>query len=358
MTADDLKIQNKFKEAIQHVLRPPLRSNFLIINRTSDYLAGLAENAANELGLSVKTFPLNLQGPYESFPSELKEEIASSKYPRAMGFFTYPKGTDWKQKETPARVELIHGTIKKTMMGYAHAPGIDKDMALDGPIQCDYQEMSQKAEKMLDLLEGVEKVKITAPAGTDIEIEIPSKLKWKTDCIITPPDVYGNPGNMGNLPVGEICIYRRGEVSVAGKNVDFPVKLTGSGTIVCDVCADNIDKLVDPERPITISVENGFLTDFSSEDEAFHVLNNEWKEREKKYVGLKTVLEELGIGINDKARVLGNLLETEKLARTVHLALGHVRSHSDFIVSEPTVILTYGDKTERALMEDGVLKLD
>jgi len=363
MKSDDLIIQDKLEEVIRYVLQPPAKSNFLIINRTSNDLSELAEKAATGLGLKARIFSLDRQGPYYTFPSELIEEIRSLKYPRAMGFFTY-QDKEWKQKETPARVKLIHETIMKTPIGYAHGPGIDRDMILNGAGRADIKKMSHDAEKLLGLLDGVEKVEITASAGTNIDIEIPSELKWKTDCKITPPDVYGNPGNMGNIPMGEVCIFKRKEVSVAGKKVEYPIRLVGSGTIVCDVCADNIDKLIDPARPIRISLEGGVLTDFSSEDEDFNVLYEEWKSREAEYKekdkeeGLKAVLEEFGIGINNKARILGNLLETEKLAETIHLAIGHVDSHADFIVSKPTVLVTYKDRSERTIMENGNLILD
>jgi hypothetical protein len=357
MTSDDLKIQNKFREAIQYSLQPPEGSNFLIINRSADDLSSLAENAAKELGLKVSKFDLCFQGHYDTFPSELKKEIASGKYPRAIGFFCYPEDKDWGQKETPARVDLIYDVIKKTPIGYMHAPGIDRDMALNGAVQCDYRQMVKKSEKMLKLLNGVKKLHINAPAGTALDVEMPSEVIFETDCVAVPPDTYGNPGKMHNLPVGEVCALRRKKVSIAGKEVEYPVKLIGNGKIVCDVCADHIEKLVEPDKPIKIVLKDGIVTYFHSDDEAFKPVSDEWMKREIEY-GLPTVLEEVGIGINDKARRSKKLLETEKLAGTVHFAPAHIRSHADFIVDKPTVTITYGDKTERILMEDGVLKLD
>jgi len=360
MASDDQKIQNKLGEAIQYVLQPPTGSNFLIINRTSDYLAELAEEAAKELGLKVKPFNLDRQGPYDNFPPELKEEIASGKYPRAFGFFTY-QNTVWKRKETPARVEFLDKTIKQTSIGYLHAPGIKPDMILNGAGRADFQEMAMEAEKLLGPLKGVKTVQITAPAGTDIEIEIPSELIWETDCIIKPPDPYGDPGKWGNFIPGEGCIERRKKVSVAGREVEYPIKLIANGELVCDVCADSIDELVDPNKPIRISFKDGIVTGFSSEDEIFNDIYERWKAREKEYKGTdieKTVMEELGIGINKEARKVKEMLEAEKMSGTIHAAAGHVRSHDDFIVDKPTVLVTYEDKSKRTIMENGVLILD
>ncbi len=357
MTSDNLKIQNKLREAIQYSLQPPEGSNFLIINRSADDLSDLAKNAAKELGLKVSMSDLNLQGAYSTFPSKLKKQIASGKYPRAMGFFCYPEGQDWGQKETPARVELIYDFIKKTSIGYMHAPSIDWDMALNGAVQCDYRKLVEKSEKMLSFLNGVKKLHIDAPAGTSLNVEMPSEVIFETDCIAVPPDPYGNLGIMHNLPIGEVCALRRKDISVAGKEVKYPVKLIGNGKIVCDVCADHIEKFVEPDKPIKVVLKDGIVTYFHSDDKDFEPISNEWKERELEY-SLPTVLEEIGIGINDKARRSKKLLETEKLAGTVHFAPGHVKSHADFLVDEPTVTLTYADGAERILMESGVLKLD
>lgn len=356
MTSDDLKTQYKIQEAIQYVLQPSSGDNFLIINRNSDHLSGLTGNAAKALKLNIETFSLDKQGPYERFPSELKEEILSGKYPRAMGFFTYPEDTDWGQKETPARVDLLYEAIKKTPVGYLHAPGINPDMILNGPGRVNFKEMTTDAEKMLEALKGAKTVHITAPAGTDIKIGLPSELKWETDCIVVPPDPYGDPGIFGNFVPGEVFIERRRQVSVAGREVEYPIKLIGNGKIVCDICADNINKMVNPGKPITISFRDGILTDYSSPDQIFHVLLEEWKEREEKY-GLPTVLEELGIGINDKARRTPEMLEAEKMGGTIHAAAAHVNSHADFLVDKPTVTVTYEDKPKKTIMEDGTLTL-
>ena len=359
MTAGDVRIQRKFREAIEYSLQPPEGSNFLIINRNADELAGLAENAASDLGLKARMFNLSRQGPYESFPSGLKKEIASGKYPRAMGFFSYPENdiNNVGQRETPARVELVHEIIKKTPIGYMHAPGIDHDMALNGAVQCNYKEMIEKSEKMLRILKGAKSLHVNAPAGTALDIEIPPEVVFETDCIVTPPDAYGNPGVMHNLPIGEVCALRRKKFSIAGREVEYPVKLIGDGTIVCDVCADHIEKLVEPDKPIKITLRDGIVTYFHSDDEAFKPVFDEWMKRELEY-SLPTILEEVGIGINDKARRSKKLLETEKLGGTIHFAPGHVKSHADFIVDKPTVTLTYGKNRRRTLMKDGVLKLD
>ena len=70
---------------------------------------------------------------------------------------------------------------------------------------------------------------------------------------------------------------------------------------------------------------------------------------------------ELGIGTNDKAKLVGSVLEDEKVLGTVHMALGDnmsmggrisVRSHLDGIILKPTLLVD-----GVILMKDGVLKI-
>ncbi|MFH0931824.1 MAG: aminopeptidase, partial [Candidatus Zixiibacteriota bacterium] len=70
---------------------------------------------------------------------------------------------------------------------------------------------------------------------------------------------------------------------------------------------------------------------------------------------------ELGIGTNDKARIIGNVLEDEKVMGTVHMAIGDnksmggnvsVQSHLDGILLKPTLEID-----GQVIMKDGVLKI-
>ncbi|MDP2168583.1 MAG: hypothetical protein Q8J64_09675, partial [Thermodesulfovibrionales bacterium] len=75
-------------------------------------------------------------------------------------------------------------------------------------------------------------------------------------------------------------------------------------------------------------------------------------------------IAELGIGTNDRAKRPDNILESEKILGTVHIALGDNISfggrvkaafHQDFVFFRPTVLLIdrAGKKTE--LMREGIL---
>jgi leucyl aminopeptidase (aminopeptidase T) len=71
---------------------------------------------------------------------------------------------------------------------------------------------------------------------------------------------------------------------------------------------------------------------------------------------------ELGIGLNPKARVSGNMLEDEKAFRTCHFAVGHnydedapALIHLDGLVGGPTIQAIMADGTKVAIEEEGEL---
>jgi leucyl aminopeptidase (aminopeptidase T) len=73
-------------------------------------------------------------------------------------------------------------------------------------------------------------------------------------------------------------------------------------------------------------------------------------------------IAELGIGTNEKARRPDNILESEKILGTIHVAFGDNSSfggsvktpfHQDFVFFRPTVVLIDKDGTRTTLMKEG-----
>jgi leucyl aminopeptidase (aminopeptidase T) len=68
------------------------------------------------------------------------------------------------------------------------------------------------------------------------------------------------------------------------------------------------------------------------------------EEKAREYARNARNIGEFGIGLNPKARIVGNVLEDEKVLGTVHFALGSnydqdalALIHSDGIIKNPTV---------------------
>jgi aminopeptidase len=353
------KVVSKFGEFMQYCQKLKPHDTYLIVNRNSPVLARAAQKAAENNRLSIRTFDLAANKPYNHFPQELITLLREETPKAGLGLFDYSHNPGWNLKEVGARIELLHQTIEKIPISWAHSPGITLDMATNGPLQCNYRKMAEKSEKLLQKLQNIKKIHITAPGGTDVEVKVSKQVKFDTDCIIVPPNVYGQPGKFGNLPVGEVW-SQKGEIikvvnSETGKeeSQNYPVKQKANGKVVCDVSAGGYEGKINPGKPITVHFENGVLTDFHCEDQALDCIREEILASQKRY-GLPTVLEEVGIGLNERARITGNMLEDEKLRGTCHLAPGNVRCHVDMLIDKPTITVDYLKETIE-IMRNGSL---
>ncbi len=353
------KIVCKIEEFLKYCQKLETHTSYLIVNRNSTIMAGAAQRAAENYGLQVTTFNLEANKPYKHFPKKLIEYLRRETPKAGVGLFDYSHNPEWNLKEVGARIELLHQTIEQVPISWAHSPGITLDMAINGPLQCNYRKMADESNKVLQKLKNIKKIHITSPRGTDVEIEVSKQIKFDTDCTIVPPNVYGNRGKFGNLPVGEVWSQKGKIINVVNTETGkeerqhYPMKQKANGKVVCDVTVGGYTGKVTPEKPITVYFKDGIMTEFTCEDRALDCIKEEILASQKKY-GLPTVLEEIGIGLNDKARITGNMLEDEKLRGTCHLAPGNVRCHVDMLIDKPTIVVGYLDGTAE-IMRNGVL---
>jgi len=354
------KVVNKLAEFMRYCQRLKPADSYLVVNRNCPVLTKAALKATQNCGLDVKRLDLTADKPYKHFPEKLLKLLRERTPKGGMGLFDYSGHPDWSLKELGARIELLFRTIEEVPISWAHSPDITLDMAVNGPLQCDYKALAEEAETMLQKLRDVKELRITAPSGANIEITIPEIVKFETDCIIVPPNVYGKLGKFGNLPVGEVWAEKGMFIEVqdkeTGKKVTqhYPVKLTANGTWVCDVCIGGYHGRINPEKLITVKFKDGIATGFRCDDPGPRSVFEEMLATQRRY-GLPTVLEEVGIGLNEKARVTGNMLEDEKLRGTCHLALGNIRYHADMLVDKPTIEATYVSGTTKEIMKNGVM---
>jgi hypothetical protein len=211
-------------------------------------------------------------------------------------------------------------------------------------VALDYKEMQATAQRLKKAFEGAKEVHVKAPGGTDAYISIKGRRPMLDD---------GNfrlPGTGGNLPAGEVFI----SPAIAGV----------SGTIVFDGTVDLVPDAVIPKKPVKVVLKDGYVDKVTGGVEAKGLLKviekGEQMAREK---GLKDEernarhIGELGIGINYKAKMTGNLLEDEKVGRTVHFAIGanydndaNAMIHQDCLVMRPNMWVD-----NKLVMKDGKL---
>jgi leucyl aminopeptidase (aminopeptidase T) len=209
-------------------------------------------------------------------------------------------------------------------------PGILED-TMERTLNADYQEIAKRSTKLAEMVSRGKTARVTTPAGTDITMSIQGR-----ECHADTGLVY-SPGDFSNLPAGEAYIA--------------PVEGTANGIIVVD--GSMVGKV---KKPIRIVVKDGFATEITGGASA-----EELEKMLEPFGQPGRNVAELGIGTNHKARIVGSVLEDEKVMGTVHMALGDnksmggnvsVQSHLDGILLEPTLRID-----EEKIMEGGKLKI-
>lgn len=210
-------------------------------------------------------------------------------------------------------------------------PGITKDAMVRG-LNADYNKIAALTLKLKALMEETKIVRVTAPNGTDISMDITGRTT------IPSKGLFHKKGESGNLPTGEAFAA--------------PLEGKSNGVFVVDGSMAGIGVL-DGET-ITIEVKDGYATEITGGEKADtlrKMLDEVGKEARN--------IAEIGIGTNDKVELSGLLLEDEKKLGTIHIALGNnvsmgghvnVPIHLDGVIKNPSV---YFD--DKKIMEDGNL---
>jgi leucyl aminopeptidase (aminopeptidase T) len=222
--------------------------------------------------------------------------------------------------ETPAwvagRAAILKGTAR-----FATGAWIDQGI-LDHEMSADYEQIDRETNRLADWLTGRSDVHITTALGTDLRFSTAGR-EWKRGS-----GKLRGRGVYGNVPGGEVCIA--------------PLETSANGVLVIDQTLPGM-KLTEPVRLVfehgrVIQIDGGAGANF---------LRTAIAEAETKPNGSNArTIAELGIGTNPGARLLGNIMTDEKVAGTIHIAigandfLGGVTSapmHIDCVVGAPTV---------------------
>jgi leucyl aminopeptidase (aminopeptidase T) len=197
-------------------------------------------------------------------------------------------------------------------------PGITEDMMIR-TMSANYHRIAELTYRVSEILDNGSVAYLTTELGTEMTIPIEGIKAISSTGLIT------KPGTFGNLPSGESYL--------------MPEEGKASGVFLVDGSIAGIGKIKD--KPIRITVEKGLVTEISGGEEA-DILNKMVQE-----VGDKARnLAELGVGTNYMATITGDILEDEKVAGTVHLALGNnvsmggtvnVGFHVDGIITHPSL---------------------
>jgi leucyl aminopeptidase (aminopeptidase T) len=214
---------------------------------------------------------------------------------------------------------------------YASMPLFDAAM-LEGAMNTDWRSIDRMTRGIARIVNKAEAIEIKTPNGTSISF---SKKGRKTE---SDTGILTSQGSFGNLPAGEVYLA--------------PLEGTADGRLVLEFAP-----MRQLKSPVTLTVKNGFVKEVSGNEEYTGYLRAKLSERME-----NANIAELGIGTNDMAKRPDNILESEKILGTIHIALGDNSSfggkvstpfHQDFVFFMPTVTLIQKDGNREILMKEG-----
>lgn len=216
---------------------------------------------------------------------------------------------------------------------YASMPLFDISM-LEGAMNVNWKALSQRTKKLAGIVNKAESIALKTYNGSYL---IFSKKGRKA---LSDTGILTKAGSFGNLPAGEVFLA--------------PVEGTANGKLILEWAPTR--KL---ETSITLIVNNGIVVNVLGDEEYVGYLLQKFSENRN-----NANIAEFGIGTNDAAKRPDNILESEKILGTIHIALGDNSSfggnvktpfHQDFVFFKPTVTLIKKNGEREVILKGGKL---
>ncbi|MGZ4933257.1 MAG: aminopeptidase [Halobacteriota archaeon] len=229
----------------------------------------------------------------------------------------------------PTTASLTHTSARKRAneagVRTATMPGVTERMMVEGGLTANPADIAENTRRLATILKDASEIHLTSDQGTNITFDVDS-AKWNLDL-----GCCRDEGCSTNLPAGEIYVAPE----------------SSRGTVVIDGSMGGLELL---KHPIKIEVRDGTAIDIRG-DRAKEVLKiiNPLGDNARN-------IAELGIGTNPRARIIGVVLEDEKVCGTAHVALGDNSTfggnveagvHLDGIIRKPRL---YADGREVSLV--------
>ncbi|MBA3044940.1 MAG: aminopeptidase [Candidatus Thermoplasmatota archaeon] len=243
------------------------------------------------------------------------------------------------------------------MMRAFWSPSVTVEM-FGKTVPIDYSRLRRECAGIKTILDKAVSVHVASDKGTDLTIGLRNRLAEMDD------GDFRTPGTGGNLPAGEVYVS--------------PELRSSRGTIAFDgsISLEKGDLVI--TEPIIARVKDNFVTVLEGGDEAAILEKTLQSGRDNALAMVKSGkldsasgeeyarnarnLGELGIGLNRKAEIVGNMLEDEKVYSTCHIAIGanydddaKAMIHLDGLIKLPTITARYGDGIEIEIMKKGKL---
>jgi len=216
---------------------------------------------------------------------------------------------------------------------FASMPIFEAEM-LEGAMCVDWKALARRTRAIAKAVNSFQSVRITTQAGTDLLLSKKGRRAHADTGILT------RKGTFGNLPAGEVYFA--------------PLEGESQGTLVLEWAPTR-----ELASPISLAIKDGMVASVAGDEPYVIELEKKLSERHE-----NRNVAELGIGTNEMARRPDNILESEKILGTVHVALGDSSSfggkvktpfHQDYVLFRPTVVLIGKNRKRLTLMKDGKL---
>jgi len=199
----------------------------------------------------------------------------------------------------------------------------------------EYRAMNEQADRIVAAAEGAREILLSTPGGTELKLSIAGRGFFK-DTTITRD-------KWGNLPTGEVAVG--------------PVETSLKGKLICDAAIGGIGLV---GKPLEIRCEHGRAARVECTDERTLAKVKEALSTDR----MASVVGEMAIGLNPKARLMEEFLEAEKTLRTAHIAFwrnidyptggkNNSANHMDFLMRESSVTAVFQDRRKLDLVADG-----
>ncbi len=217
---------------------------------------------------------------------------------------------------------------------YASMPLFEASM-FEGAMDVNWKDLAKRTTSVASAVAKADMIEIRTANGTHISLSKAGRKALADTGILT------KPGSFGNLPAGEVYIA--------------PLEGTANGELVLDWAP-----MRELKSPVRLTVKSGLVVNVEGDEPYVEILSGRLNERKE-----NANIAELGIGTNDKAKRPDNILESEKILGTIHIALGDNSSfggkvqtpfHQDFVFFRPTITLIEKSGAKTVLMKDGKLK--
>jgi aminopeptidase len=215
---------------------------------------------------------------------------------------------------------------------YASMPLFDVSM-FEGSMHVDWKSLSKRTRALEKTVNQAVSISFTSPNGTHLRLSKEGRKALSDTGILT------KKGAFGNLPAGEVFLA--------------PLEGTAEGTLVLEWAP-----MRELTEPIVLTIQKGEVVNIAGREPFADYLRSKLAENQ----GNRNIAE-LGIGTNPRAKRPDNILESEKILGTIHIALGDNSSfggkvktpfHQDFVFFKPTVTLTAAGGTKVNILEKGV----